>query len=453
MPFIRRDIPRANEKLYTALRHKLTSEDDALKGKIKHLKANYLELHRRWAKFCKKLDDENPPEQPVPSLAIDQPLTGRPGRRNRGGLSDMVTSEYDMDQFLKKQIQSDRVDAELLGRLNAAKIPDMISVIDVNANYFRYNDTNGQVFDAEEFYNYDHRDHWTEEEKRIFQEQMESGNRKKFGIIATTPGLHNRTPQDCVRHYYWEKTEEKYKILLGKKVKKRWHKRQGSAAQGVGGLLGDIRAGDKKTGTPDAGEEQDDDDSSDSAYEQERQRRKPGRGRGRGRGRGGWRGGARGGASGAGAANRDVSPQQVADVEMADQDMTDPSAAINPLGLDGTPARPSILQSGGRKRKNRMDEGEEGDSQPTEKKKPISSYWTVADRERMKDLIEEHADNYDAISKVLSQKSAVQVKNYIKGKPELSEVLNKVLADRRGGEETGPLQPPHESFMSAIPPP
>jgi hypothetical protein len=65
-----------------------------------------------------------------------------------------------------------------------------------------------------------------------------------------------------------------------------------------------------------------------------------------------------------------------------------------------------------------------------EKKKPISSYWTVADRERIAALIEVHADDFGAIAAELSQKSLNQVKNYIKGRRDLSDVLDRVLLEK-----------------------
>lgn len=88
-----------------------------------------------------------------------------------------------------------------------------------------------------------------------------------------------------------------------------------------------------------------------------------------------------------------------------------------------------------RKRKHRGDEGEDvnGDAagpKPTEKKKPISSYWTVADREKIANLIEQHGDDFGAIAAELSQKSFNQVKNYIKGRRDLNDVLDRVLLER-----------------------
>lgn len=84
-----------------------------------------------------------------------------------------------------------------------------------------------------------------------------------------------------------------------------------------------------------------------------------------------------------------------------------------------------------RKRKARQEDGDD-DSAPksTEKKKPISSYWLLADREKMKDLIEQHGDDYDTISAELTQKSGNQVRNYIRGRADLSEFLDQVLVSK-----------------------
>jgi hypothetical protein len=215
--------------------------------------------------------------------------------------------------------------------------------------------------------------------------------------------------------------------------KKKGSKRVGSnVTGGVGGLLGDIRAGEEKK-TEKAAPEEDADEDSDSAYEQEGQRRKSTkpRGRGRGRGRGGWRGGR----GGAGAGARGISPSLLdGDVDMSGPRFFEGETPQN--GWAQSIATSTTIRltdvPNPRKRKARLDEGDdETGSKSTEKKKPISSYWLLADREKLRDLIEQHGDDYDTISTELTQKSGNQVRNYIRTKAELADLLEQVLISKK----------------------
>lgn len=405
-------------KIRDALVCRFRSQEEELENIVKMAQRKYRAFANRWEQQCRLLDEQVQPEEPVNVSVVEPPLTGRVGRRNKGGPSDLVHSEFDVEQFLQKQLESDRVDAELLGRQNAADIPDMIAVTKERFVPYSYQETNSLVDDPERFYNYWKKDPWSEEEKLTFFELLAEVG-KKFGVIAGNPALRHRSVQDCVRFYYRNKADVKYMELANHSGKRKGTKRSGIAGK-MGGLLGDIRAEeDKKTEKVYIEEEIEED--SDSAYEQEGYRRKPAkpRGRGRGRGRGGWRG--RG-------VVRAVSPA-LADSN-GDVDMADAPTTEGDPGSNGWPGA-STENANPRKRKTRPDEGDEdGNGKFVEKKKPISSYWHLKDRERMKDLIERYGDDYDTISAELTQKSGNQVKNYIRGRADLAEFLEQVMISK-----------------------
>lgn len=417
---------KASSRIRDILINRFEAQEEELENRIKSVKRQYRILAKRWEQHCRTLDEQMPPEEPVLVPTMELPLTGRVGRRNRGGPSDMVHSEFDLEQFAQKQVESDRVDAELLGRQNAAEVPDMIAITRDSWHQCQFDDTNSLVVDPQQFYNYWPKDPWSEEEQYIFFEQLgEAG--KKFGIISSQ--LRHRSVQDCVRFYYRNKADVKYMELANHSGKKKGSKRVGSnVTGGIGGLLGDIRAGEEKK-TEKAAPEEDVDEDSDSAYEQEGQRRKSTkpRGRGRGRGRGGWRG--RGGAG-----IRGFSPPLLD----GDVDMPGPRTIEGETPQNGwahsiaasTTIRLAEVPNP-RKRKARLDDGDdETGAKSTEKKKPISSYWLLADREKLRYLIEQHGDDYDTISAELTQKSGNQVRNYIRGRPDLLDLLDQVLVSK-----------------------
>jgi hypothetical protein len=421
-----------HEQVRSVLVERFRNQENQQESHLRRLQKRYRTLMRSWTRHCQDLDDTFAPDETVSTPFIEVPLTARTGRRTRGVLSDMVQSEFDLDEFIKKQAESDRVDAELLGRLNAAVIPDMIVTTKKRWSRFEYDDRNAYVWEPARFYGYDTAIKWSPEEMDAFREGRELYH-KNFAAISTHPALTRRSVQDCVAYYYRRKCDSE---MYGHN---RGHRRKSHRASesvppgGLGPLASDIRAGNDKDedGRPEE-EPEEDRESSASAYEQEGTRRPRARGRGRGRGRGG-RGGGRGGARGAALLtsirNSGKEPKNVASDANGDVEMADISDG------DGPSTDPLSMSS--RKRKKGMDEKEDGltPGKP-EKRKPISSYWTVADRDKLKGLIELHGDDFDSIASELSQKSGNQVRNLIRGRADLSQILDQALKQR--AEESGP---------------
>ena len=444
-PFMRKNIgldgqpvtPPSRETIFHVLSRVFTAEEESQQEKSQRLKEDYQRLARRWTRHCRELDDGNL----LVEIEEAEPFPARGNRRNR---LEFVRTDYEAEQAVERLQDLARYDAVLLGRINAATVPDMISVASRSSRLPKFHDTNGDILNPEEFYDYEHVDHWTQEEVDAFHAQMESHG-KRFGLVACHPALKKKTPQDCVRYYYMEKADDKFRALLeprNRKTAKRTTRSSTTAQAGPGGIMADIEKVKEKGRATVTDMEVDETD--DSAYEAELA---PRRGRGRGRGRGGWRGRGRGGQT-VQRQQRESTTDLEGDV-LQDAILATPTEltaaqlatlTFNTPGDERPPGKkpPFPLLTKSRKRKGR--EGDDGDLSvgspsvsafgsgvtdiPTPVvKRQISSYWHVADRERIKSLLMQHGESWDAIANVLSQKSANQVRNYVRGKPELLSIL------------------------------
>lgn len=429
--------PQSRDTMKHALSIVFTAEEESHQQKIRNLKEQYRRLTRRWNRHCRELDDGNLPVE----IEEAEPFLGRGNRRNR---LEFVRTDYEAEQAVERLQDLARYDAVLLGRINAATVPDMISVASRSSRLPRFHDTNGDILNPEDFYDYEHVEHWTQEEVDAFHTQMEIHG-KRFGLVASHPALKKKTPQDCVRYYYMEKADDKFRALLeprNRKTMKRTTRSSTTAQAGPGGIMADIEKV-KERGRA-AATDMELDETDDSAYEAESA---PRRGRGRGRGRGGWRGRGRGGQI-----SQRQQRESTAELEGDNLQDTVPatpteltatqlaSLTFNTPGDERLPGKkpPFPLLPRSRKRKGREpDDGELsvdslsvsvlGSGAPETPtpvvKRQISSYWHVADREQIKSLLMTHGDNWEAIAKCLSMKSANQVRNYVRGKPELQGIL------------------------------
>ena len=429
--------PPSKDTMFHILSTVFAAEEESQQQQIEMLKEDYRRLARRWIRHCRELDDGNLPVE----IEEAEPFPARGNRRNR---LEFVRTDYEAEQAVERLQDLARYDAVLLGRINAATVPDMISVASRSSCLPKFHDTNGDILNPEEFYDYEHVDHWTQEEVNAFHAQMELHG-KRFGLVACHPALKKKTPQDCVRYYYMEKADDKFRALLeprNRKTVKRTTRSSTTAQAGPGSLMADIERVKEKGRA--AATDMEVDETDDSAYEAESA---PRRGRGRGRGRGGWRGRGRG--------SQTVQRQQrESTIELEGDGLQDillatpteltatqlASLTFNTPGDERPPGRkpPFPLLTKSRKRKGReLDDGDLSVGSPSVSafgsgvtetptpvvKRQISSYWHVADRERIKSLLMQHGENWDAIANVLSQKSANQVRNYVRAKPELLSIL------------------------------
>jgi hypothetical protein len=431
--------PPSRDTIFYVLSGAFLEEEGSQQQKVQRLEEEYRQLAHHWNRHCRELDDGNLPVE----IEEAEPFSGRGNRRNR---LEFVRTDYEAEQAVERLQDMARYDAVQLGRTNAATVPDMISVASRSSRFPKFHDTNGDILNPEEFYDYKHVDHWTQEEVDAFHVQMEVHG-KRFGLVASHPSLKKKTPQDCVRYYYMEKADDKFRALLeprNRKTVKRTTRSSTTTQAGTGGIMADMEKMKEKGRA--VATDMEVDETEDSAYEAESA---PRRGRGRGRGRGGWRRG-RGGQT----AQRQ---QRESTVELEGDSLQDTVLAtpteltaiqlanltFNAQGdersLGRKPPFPS-LGSITKSRKRKAREPDDGDlsvdspstsvignlvtETPTPVvKRQISSYWHVADRERIKGLLMLHGENWEAIANVLSQKSANQVRNYVRGKPELLSIL------------------------------
>ena len=277
--------PPSRDTIFHVLSRVLSAEEESRQEKVQRLKEEYCLLARQWNRHCRELDDGNLPVE----IEEAEPFSGRGNRRNR---LEFVRTDYEAEQAVERLQDLARYDAVELGRINAATVPELISVAARSSRLPKFHDTNGDIVNPEEFYDYEHVDHWTQEEVDAFHAQMEIHG-KRFGLVASHPVLKKKSPQDCVRYYYMEKADDKFRALLeprNRKTVKRTIQSSTSTQAGTGGIMADIERVKEKGRA--AVDDMEVDETDDSAYEAESA---PRRGRGRGRGRGGWRGRGRGG--------------------------------------------------------------------------------------------------------------------------------------------------------------
>ena len=250
LPFLRRglqqpfrEIPafQEQEKYFAENREALLAvlrgqmEDQAMKDR--ELKREWTEGYKKWRAEVLILDemlgsknDEAPdPEASAPeSNSPAAQLT--PVERRRGG---RYASEHDMQEVLKLSAEEERERARKKTRTKIdddkeAVIPDMLN--DMQRRFpFRDNNRLVQPEHAVERFRFEPPvNDFTDEEQRIFVENLQIHG-KQFGRIAAA--LPGRTFGDCIEHYYATKVKYNYKRLLKlKKTKKRGQTRAKSNA-------------------------------------------------------------------------------------------------------------------------------------------------------------------------------------------------------------------------------
>lgn len=139
-----------------------------------------------------------------------QPPAGRRGRRH----GDLVTTEAEFQEILKSLENEQNEDPLGKAQRVAAKIPDLI-LDPVERKSFIFMDSNNIVHDKENWASRiksDFMDNFTEKEHDAFCEAFCRAP-KRFGEISRLIG-GLRTPEECVVHYYMTKKAVNYKFLV-----------------------------------------------------------------------------------------------------------------------------------------------------------------------------------------------------------------------------------------------
>lgn len=213
--------------------------------------------YRKWREECEHLDRlkeeqerlerqqsfEPKPEVDTPSVAPINPIFE--GRRLH-----KFSSEYEIEQVLKQSEETARIEQERQDREarknqadmeKEAKIPDQLTEEEITRGIFvdtnRYRDPESLtvVFSYEP-----PADDFTENEQHIFIAAFKE-TPKKWGEIASL--LPGRNYQDCIRHYYANKWDGRFRDHRTKKLKMGGRRGRGGARgpRGrVGGLMADL---------------------------------------------------------------------------------------------------------------------------------------------------------------------------------------------------------------------
>lgn len=170
--------------------------------------------------------------EPVNDKEIPPPPSSN-NRRNRSRHGDLVTTEAEFQEILQSLGKEQDEDPIIRAQKVSAPIPDFI-LDPVERNVVKFMDSNNIVDDKPQWTNRvktDFQNNFSAEEHSLFCEGF-CMFPKRFGAISRHMG-GLRTAEDCVLHYYMTKKEVNYKqlILAFKKKASRKSSRRGKTAK------------------------------------------------------------------------------------------------------------------------------------------------------------------------------------------------------------------------------
>lgn len=203
-------------------------EKEVLRDKSERLREEYRELDEEWKEHCRFLDDlmdkRGPPPGdlyavpnalpiitpgPQPTTPVTEEMLSSRAIRRRG-VGDAVTTEAEFQEILAAMADTAAKDPNYRASKTTAVVPDMLPP---KARLERYDDENDLVLDPLAFYDYGGTAEpiWTDEERTTFVRRYLNFP-KQFGKIAE--GISEKTASDCVLYYYRTKKEVDYKGML-----------------------------------------------------------------------------------------------------------------------------------------------------------------------------------------------------------------------------------------------
>lgn len=340
----------------------------------------------------------------------DPPLSSRRSRRH----GDSVTTEAEFQEILENLSREQDEDPLVRAERLSASIPDMI-LDPVERLNFKFMDSNNIVKDRTQWserVKSDFFDNFSEKEHELFSEGF-CLFPKRFGAISRHMG-GLRSASDCVIHYYVTKKAVNYKQMLAL-FKKKSSKKRG---RGKPGRSRNISQSQTPVSTPI------NDDSSSSFME----------------------------------INLDSIPQDAiaavaADALLEEEQYTDlgrkkraaapefkemennlPKKKPKKRKEDVTENSDDVLSSDKSLEKemdlqvqnpenqeddkekddesNQLSSGENNDNDQREKRKTISSYWSITEANQFPELLHKHGTKWTTIADELATKSATMVRNY-----------------------------------------
>lgn len=369
-------------------------------------------------------DDENRRE--LESIDIraknelqDSALTGHSGLSRRGGRrhGDSVTTEAEFQEILKSLERQQNQDPEARARRGAAVVPDMI--LDVTKrDSVKFMDANNAVKSKAA---------WTSRVKTDFVNNFNSQEHilfceafclypKRFGAISRHLG-GLRTPEECVVHYYLTKKAVNYKMLAAQFKKKSIRK----ASKRGRPKSRNTSQSSTPVGTPTVEKDAEEythtitlpDESFGEEVYTETGRRK-----------------------------RAAAPT----FEGKKKETTVIQIKKRKKKKEDEPQDPAVSQEEPFTIKKVTEEVEEHAPDSEDKKKSISSYWSITEATDFPRLLAIHGTNWIAIADSLSTKTATMVRNYFIRNAERNN-WNEIVASIDPKAQvliTGTLQPSPE---------
>ena len=251
-----RDGQKRLEEITDEVLDAVEEELIAQKDGEEDVEAIFADEYRRWREECEDLDryreeqekiERQQSLEPGPELDATMPPPSNPfeGRRLH-----KFNSEYEFELVLKQSEETARIEQERQDREakknqadmeKEARVPDHLTEDEifraVFVDYNRYRDPDALTM----VFSYEPRaDDFTENEQHIFIAAFKE-TPKKWGEIASL--LPGRTYEDCIRHYYANKWDGRFRDNRTKKLKAGGRRGRGGGRghRGrMGGLMADL---------------------------------------------------------------------------------------------------------------------------------------------------------------------------------------------------------------------
>ena len=249
---VKRHEESKSEMLYAMEEAYLAGEDNDL-----DIEEAFAELYRKWREECEDLDRSKEEQERLerqqslePGPELDAPSVAPINPVYEGRRLHKFSSEYEIEQVLKQSEETARIEQERQDREakknqadmeKEAWVPDQETEDDLMRGVFidsnRYRDPESLTL----VFSYQPpADTFTETEQQVFIAAFKE-TPKKWGEIASL--LPGRSYEDCIRHYYANKWDNRFRDNRTKKLKAGGRRGRGGARgpRGrVGGLMADL---------------------------------------------------------------------------------------------------------------------------------------------------------------------------------------------------------------------
>lgn len=233
------------EAVLSALKHEVAEEQIDEND----LEATFAAHYRRWRQECERLDQEREAEERLERQQSDEPgpeleVSPNPAPLNpvaEGRRLHKYSSEYDVQQVLKQSEETARLEQEKqdieLKKSQAdmekeAIVPDQMTLTEFQRSCFIDNNRLCDPRSLTRVFTYQPAaDNFTDHEQQIFIAAYKETPKKWSEIATLLPG---RAARDCIRHYYANKWDGRFKDNRRRK----YASRRGRGTKAVRGRTG-----------------------------------------------------------------------------------------------------------------------------------------------------------------------------------------------------------------------